>query len=226
MLDSPDGVCPGQARFEYPATSVLFSNYYLYISDAKLDMLYGQIPNPILKRLAREATIDLKVLKLSLRDEPTEANRYGRLSVVSKHLARNAQVTGLDQPPGGWLHATIPLRWARANDAVFFAGSRGINVVGLVGSIKHVLGGFRPDGTPVGGTAATIMEIYNKRGATGTDAILDEGSLSFVEELVESMAGGEQRMEFLAKTIDYKPSAKTYGRRVVLATPLYVALSS
>jgi len=27
MLDSPEGVCPGQARFEYPATSVLFSNF-------------------------------------------------------------------------------------------------------------------------------------------------------------------------------------------------------
>jgi hypothetical protein len=26
MLDSPEGVCPGQARFEYPATFVLFSN--------------------------------------------------------------------------------------------------------------------------------------------------------------------------------------------------------
>jgi hypothetical protein len=26
MLDSLDGVCAGQARFEYPATSVLFSN--------------------------------------------------------------------------------------------------------------------------------------------------------------------------------------------------------
>jgi hypothetical protein len=25
MLDSPEGACPGQARFEYPATSVLFS---------------------------------------------------------------------------------------------------------------------------------------------------------------------------------------------------------
>jgi hypothetical protein len=27
MLDSAEGVCPGQARFEYPATSVLFSNW-------------------------------------------------------------------------------------------------------------------------------------------------------------------------------------------------------
>jgi hypothetical protein len=27
MLDSPDGVCAGQAGFEYPATSVPFSNF-------------------------------------------------------------------------------------------------------------------------------------------------------------------------------------------------------
>jgi hypothetical protein len=26
VLDSPEGVCPGQARLEYPATSVLLSN--------------------------------------------------------------------------------------------------------------------------------------------------------------------------------------------------------
>ena len=26
MLDSPEGVCAGQTRFEYPATFVLFSN--------------------------------------------------------------------------------------------------------------------------------------------------------------------------------------------------------
>jgi hypothetical protein len=29
MLDSPEGVCAGQTRFEYPATSVLFSNLSL-----------------------------------------------------------------------------------------------------------------------------------------------------------------------------------------------------
>jgi hypothetical protein len=27
MLDSPESVCAGQAGFEYPATSVLFSNF-------------------------------------------------------------------------------------------------------------------------------------------------------------------------------------------------------
>jgi hypothetical protein len=37
MLDSPEGVCAGQARFEYPATSVLFSN----------SMFYTQIPEQL-----------------------------------------------------------------------------------------------------------------------------------------------------------------------------------
>jgi hypothetical protein len=27
MLDSPEGICAGQAGFEYPATSVSFSNW-------------------------------------------------------------------------------------------------------------------------------------------------------------------------------------------------------
>ena len=36
MLDSPEGVCPGQARFEYPATSVLFSN--CLISEGPTDL--------------------------------------------------------------------------------------------------------------------------------------------------------------------------------------------
>jgi hypothetical protein len=36
MLDSPEGVCPGQGRFEYPATSVLFSTYDWTIWAAKI----------------------------------------------------------------------------------------------------------------------------------------------------------------------------------------------
>jgi hypothetical protein len=35
-VDSPDGVCPGQARFEYPATSVLFSNLAAVLNRADL----------------------------------------------------------------------------------------------------------------------------------------------------------------------------------------------
>jgi hypothetical protein len=42
MLDSPDGVCAGQARFEYPATSVLFSMCSLNGVGRDLCFLLGQ----------------------------------------------------------------------------------------------------------------------------------------------------------------------------------------
>jgi hypothetical protein len=35
--------------------------YYLYLSTAKVDMLYGQIPPKLLKCLAVEAEVDLEV---------------------------------------------------------------------------------------------------------------------------------------------------------------------
>lgn len=36
--------------------------YYLYLSDAKLDMLFEQIPQKLLPRLVTEAKVDLKVV--------------------------------------------------------------------------------------------------------------------------------------------------------------------
>ena len=36
MLDLPESVCPGQARFEYPATSVLFSNRSLDVGEEQV----------------------------------------------------------------------------------------------------------------------------------------------------------------------------------------------
>ncbi|MGZ6304382.1 MAG: DUF7019 family protein, partial [Ktedonobacteraceae bacterium] len=39
--------------------------YYIYISDAKVDMLYPQIHKPILKRIASSLNIDLNLCRNS-----------------------------------------------------------------------------------------------------------------------------------------------------------------
>ena len=41
MLDSPEGVCAGQTLFEYPTTSVLFSNFAPYGRDRPAETLVG-----------------------------------------------------------------------------------------------------------------------------------------------------------------------------------------
>lgn len=41
--------------------------YYIYISDTKVDMLYPQIPKPLLKRIASDLSIDLKLFGAEVR---------------------------------------------------------------------------------------------------------------------------------------------------------------
>ena len=42
--------------------------YFLYVSDAKLEMLFDQIPQKLRQRLSGEAKIDLKLASLTIKD--------------------------------------------------------------------------------------------------------------------------------------------------------------
>lgn len=62
--------------------------YYIYVSTAKVDMLYEQIPPKLLQRLVVEAKVDLKVLSVSVQSARTDASRYERLDLVEAYLDR------------------------------------------------------------------------------------------------------------------------------------------
>jgi len=54
--------------------------YYLYIPDAKIDMLDPQVPHPAKEKFARQFGFDLKFLSASRRTETeVEDNRVNRL---------------------------------------------------------------------------------------------------------------------------------------------------
>ena len=42
--------------------------YYVYISDAKIDMLYPQIPKKFLKKYSKEFKFDIKIFSVTLKD--------------------------------------------------------------------------------------------------------------------------------------------------------------
>ena len=60
--------------------------YYLYISDTKVDMLYPQIPKPILKRIASSLSIDLKLLgaevNIGVKGNLSDETRYAKVQIV------------------------------------------------------------------------------------------------------------------------------------------------
>ena len=61
--------------------------YYLYISDAKIDMLFPQVPHQIKKKTASEFKLDLKLFSASRKSETeTEVSNIARLEAVVEFI--------------------------------------------------------------------------------------------------------------------------------------------
>ncbi len=72
--------------------------YYIYISDTKVDMLYPQIPQPLLKRIASNLSIDLKLfgaeVNIGAKSGSSEETRISKVRIVSEYktlLIRHGQ---------------------------------------------------------------------------------------------------------------------------------------
>jgi hypothetical protein len=132
--------------------------YYVYISDAKVDMLLPQVPHKLKKKVATEFKVDLKVFSASLKtDKDLEENRLSRLEAVVRHVRENESVGSIESP-SDYFGGTIRMRWGpfslereegltlgnseRESDSpiVYFASSTESSQVGLGGSAKHVVG--------------------------------------------------------------------------------------
>ena len=70
----------GQARF------------YIYISDAKVDMLFAQIPESLIKRIAAELTLDVKLLSIKVATREAPETRFSRVMAVTKYLRENETI--------------------------------------------------------------------------------------------------------------------------------------
>lgn len=127
--------------------------YYVYVSDAKVDMLLPQIPQTLKKKIATEFKIDLKILGASRRTEVEEAdNRFTRLEAVCNYIREYGNVGSVDEPDE-YVSGSLVMRWGpiAVNPAspeesvvVYFAGETESTVVGLGGSMKHVIGSSAP----------------------------------------------------------------------------------
>jgi len=76
--------------------------YYIYISDTKVDMLYPQIPKPVLKRIASSLSIDLKLLgaelSVGIKNNQVDETRYAKVRIVSEYIEKHLDVGSIDAP--------------------------------------------------------------------------------------------------------------------------------
>ena len=198
--------------------------YYIYISSAKLDMLFPQVPGATLFE-AQQKTFDSQI---------------ARLNIVEEHILSSNEVgTATQKRP--WLRGTLDAKFVDiGNDAILFVARKANTFLALGGSAHHLIGGARPD--PVNIPFSYLYRL------TRALTSLVERNPEFLLKLPEkdmkteiSAAGNfdawmqvifkawsdpapiPQRIEFLAKRL---VSQKTHNGKVfTLATPLYVALN-
>jgi hypothetical protein len=217
--------------------------YYTYVSDAKLDMLYEQIPPNLLSRIVAELKLDIKVISVSIKERQADATRFGKLAVVESYIDRHFDV-GTISDPALWFRGQLNLRSGIYGDdpsgLVYFSGIQEGALVALIGSAHHLIGQrSAPDAIQVSysRTPALFTLLHrssiDENGAEDqnqgeeTDADDDRRALTEVRDFANSLRGVRESSEFLARRLLRGPvvDGETPVRTVLLGTPLYVALT-
>lgn len=216
-------------------------DYFVYISDSKVDMLLQQIDPSTTRGRTFEVSIDLKVLKGSWGSGSIAgAERTARLQQVVRYLTEHGDVGSVDEP-GQFFWGMLPLRWGPMVGAdgwslVYFGGRTEQTVVGLGGSRSHVFGatvGSDRDPPITRSLLPSLLEGIMKAPEIGPlligedqnrqddDHEGDAEALDAVWRMAARLRGPAQNMEFVAKRLLH---GRHRGERVVLGSPLYVAL--
>ncbi len=183
--------------------------YYIYISDAKVDMLLPQIPNEAKRKIATEFKIDLKVLS-ALRKSETETadNRFSRLEAVRAFIQEYGNVGSVAEPDD-YIYGSMPLRMLTDRNFVYFGGSdqEANTIVGLSGSVKHLIG-ITPPTNAYGSSSllsytATFLRtiIDSIESNTEVSKVQLRDTLNDAVRVTKSMSGPQQYFEFLAKRL-------------------------
>lgn len=203
--------------------------YYIYISDAKVDMLLPQVPHDIKKRIAGKFNLDLKLLGASGAEAP--GDRIGRLEAAVSFVREFGNVGTVDRPDE-YVGDSLAMRWGPYglldnSPLVYFGGETDSTIVGLGGSAWHVLGSKRGTshanshsitpflvdflqkevGLPMNPEDAWLQQArandLSRQGSSTIESDDPEHCLQAVALATTQMAGPLQKLEFLCKRLMY-----------------------
>ncbi|HJP92113.1 MAG TPA: SAVMC3_10250 family protein [Pyrinomonadaceae bacterium] len=215
--------------------------YYVYISDSKVDMLLAQIPHEFKRKVA----LQFKVIAASRTVETeNEENRVTRLETVCEFIREYGRLGTADEPDE-FFADELKMRWGPFGEdqfknapLVYFGGLTQKTVIGLGGSIHHVIGQTggssapaRPRGIP-GSIGDVLLHYLTKELGLTSKKYVDEWQLRdeemfrppFVEMTTLQMRGPLQKLEFMAKRL-LDVAAHENRKHILLGTPLYVAMA-
>jgi hypothetical protein len=214
--------------------------YYLYVSDTKVNMIYDQMPTPLREKVATELKIDLKFLSTTFSEALALKNRYMKLDVVANYIRQDESVGTVDEPDV-YFEGTLPMRWGGLpgdgpkTNTVIFTGKISDARLVLGGSNRFVLGEEVMSG---GSSPSSLGRLLSRLVVELSYAVVYEANPSMsklIDSYVFDPQGIEalinfateisfpmQRLEFLAKRLHFhKRGSMSY----LIGTPIYVALA-
>lgn len=228
--------------------------YYLYISDAKVDMLLPQIPHDVKRKVATELGFDLKILKVSRTSETeSDESRISRLETVVEYVRKYGKVGTIDEPDD-FIDDT-QMMWSGPDSMkalAYFAGRTDKTVFGFAGSAANLIGSTPGEEVwPRGSALNSIREWLigwesfkrPQKADPESQAVWIFGSDANVFHMVCALAAhgndpgeesgdpvpAQQPLEIFAKRLLFNPRYDSYWQQqelqVLLGTPLYVAMT-
>ena len=214
-------------------------DYYVYVSDAKVEMLFDQIPRSFLSGTAGELKVNLGIVTSTLKQDSAGNNRFTKLKTVRSYIEQHFDVGTIDQP-GEYFAGTISMRWGPyhgGSELVYFGGRTADTILGLGGSAGHVLGARGISGAHSHSATPILVSVLceglglqepdgNKQWAQQIGRGRDSNAIALdaVELATTQMQGPEQTFEFLAKKLLFGSGRCRGSRQILLGTPLYVSM--
>jgi uncharacterized protein DUF7019 len=224
---------------------------YHYISDAKLDMLAGQITEPFWKKLSGSLSIEVPFVKAALSTPTSDLTRYSKVALVERYLRDRHEVGSILDigEPTKFFAGTVPMQWGPylhherhvlvpGEPMVWFAGESESVILGLGGSLKHMIGqapqpvssvtSAKP-GYPVFTSRSKMFEILDMlRGSAPGAQCADDKKVAAAVAITTSEALTAYRhagvppteTEFLAFRL---PGGRHGEKDVVFGSPVFVA---
>jgi TIR domain len=204
--------------------------YYLYISDTKLHMLYGQIPRNILEELASELNIGplllFDTMNATVSREQSEDAYYTKLKLVTTFIEKYGNTGSIDVPQT-FFKGTLLMRWEPVinvngtsspipTNIALFRGHTQHTFLWLGGSLEHIIGGDTGNTTLRLGSNHSILErAIQENYIFPSDKRTNEGkkTRNILWHIQMQETGGQwreapppQKVEFLAKTLSHGPT--------------------
>lgn len=198
--------------------------YFVYLSETKIEMLYPQIPRRLARSLEAEVTANAGIVQATVRGGKTAIldDLYAHATVVTNYLEKHDKVGTVAQP-GNYIKDTATLKYGivaeYASDIAFFGGSVGSVSIGLIGSTYSMVGEVQRKETGHSPFYYTLKFLNRATDDYGS-ALAQPEYYSYREafDIASAATSLEAEATFFAKTLYREPG-------LVIATPLYVTLA-